>query len=69
VLIFNVSSASSALIWEGDFSGYKIPGMQKERRRWWVGGGKRVLARAAAVEMLASSAKGGVLVYALVGSI
>jgi hypothetical protein len=41
--------------WEGDFSGYRIPGMQNARRRWCVEDGKRVWAWDAAWEMVDSS--------------
>lgn len=35
MFVWKVRRASEALICEGDFSGYKIPGMAKARWRWW----------------------------------
>lgn len=40
---------------EGDFSGYRIPGMQKARRRWLAGDGKSDLACVAEEAIVASS--------------
>ena len=55
VLVRNVERALSWEIWEGAFSGWRIPGMRKARRRWCVVGGKRVVKWEAAVEMEDSS--------------
>lgn len=54
VLIWKVESASSYEIAPGDFSGCRIPGMQKASRRGLVG--KRVLQCAAAAKIVDSSA-------------
>ena len=55
VLVRNVERASVAEIWEGDLSGWRIPGRRKARRRWCVVGGKRLLQCEEAVEMVDSS--------------
>lgn len=54
VLIWKVESASSYEIAAGDFSGCRMPGMQKASRKGVVG--KRVLQCAAAAEIVDSSA-------------
>lgn len=48
VLMLKVSARLAAESWDGDFSGWRMPGTVRARRRWWVLGGKRVLASAAA---------------------
>lgn len=53
VLICKLDRASAALIWAGDFSGCKMPGMQKASRRYVSE--KRALQCEAAALMLASS--------------
>ena len=58
VLILKVSRAWAWEICEGDFSGCRMPGMQKARWRWVLL--KRVAQWEAAAEMVLSSFEGGV---------
>ena len=55
MLVLKVEWREDWVSWEGDFSGWRIPGRVTARRRWWFGGGKRDLAWEAAVEMEPSS--------------
>ena len=55
LLILKVSRALTGSICEGDFSGWRMPGMQKARRRWFLEAGKREEQWEAAVEMVDSS--------------
>jgi len=48
--------------WEGDFSGWRMPGRMKARWRWDEGGGKRWWQRRAAAAIVDSSV-GCVLLY------
>jgi hypothetical protein len=66
VFVRKVRRASSAFIWAGDFSGYRMPGTMKARWRWCEVGAKACLHASAASAMVDSSVGGSVCVVSFV---